>query len=272
MFNHYQRRGKCEWFEGGLDEFVSHYNRECGTNYALTECLDIARTGGATEKKPEVLVTDRANGKKMAIERKSVVWPPTYILRHNNEHDFAETIWELTRDWYHDACYELTVSGKQVEVLDNRTIREIARDIGSAIAHLAPSDLPVRRSVPINWDFQRANIHEYGQRRGIVVVHQDSMSFEDFSDDSAKAGTASAMQEELAEASLKFDGYPDVGRVVLLDFYGTDFWEDDIPPLMATVTIPPNIDEIWMTKRDWVSEDDFEIGYERLFMRETCTT
>ncbi len=92
MFSHYQRHGKCEWLEGGLDKFVSHYNRECGTSYAHTECLDIVRTGGATEKKPEALVTDGKNGKQMVIERKSVVWPPEYIPRHNNEHDFAEQI------------------------------------------------------------------------------------------------------------------------------------------------------------------------------------
>ena len=31
--------------------------------------------------------------------------------------------------------------------------------------------------------------------------------------------------------------------------------------------INPAADEIWMTTREWVSEDDYEIGFERIFVR-----
>jgi len=48
MFFHFDRQGKCEWFGGDLQGFVSHYNRELGTNYLRTECLDIRRTDGAS--------------------------------------------------------------------------------------------------------------------------------------------------------------------------------------------------------------------------------
>src|SRR5258708_8412377 len=48
MFSHFDRRGKCEWFEGGLHAFVSHYNSERGTAYSLTVCLDILSIGPAT--------------------------------------------------------------------------------------------------------------------------------------------------------------------------------------------------------------------------------
>jgi hypothetical protein len=37
--------------------------------------------------------------------------------------------------------------------------------------------------------------------------------------------------------------------------------------MMAKVLIPDEIDEIWRTIRDWVSPDDFQIGYDRLFSR-----
>ncbi len=83
LFSHYQRHGKCEWRGGGLDKFVSHYNRENGTSYVHTECLDIVRTGGQTKPKAEVLVTDATRSTLMVVERKSVVWPPNYILRHH---------------------------------------------------------------------------------------------------------------------------------------------------------------------------------------------
>jgi hypothetical protein len=273
VFSNYDRQGKCEWYGGGLDEFVSQYNHECATEYAHTECLDIVRIGGATAKQPEVLVTDKADGKRMVIERKSVVWPSDFILKNRNEQAFAETIWEVTAGRYNDACYELIVSVREMEKFNTRTVKTIANEIGSVIAGLEPSRLPISGATPVNWVFGRANSDEQGDRRGIVVIHQKNATFEDFLfDDSAKTGTASAIEKELGEASPKFDGYPGARRVVLLDFYGTALWEDDIPPLMLSVTVPANIDEVWMTKRDWVSEEDFDIGYERLFLRHPSAT
>lgn len=268
MFSHYDRKGKCEWFEGGLGEFVSHYNREIGRSYIRTECLDVVRIGGSTAKQPEVLVTDPADGKRMVIERKSVVWPPDYILKHINGHNFADAIWAETAGRFNDACYELNVSGRQIETIEARRVREIAKEIGSRIAGLDSSQLPFRGTHPFDWAFYRADEHEHDGRKGVVVVQSDEMRLYSFLDEDAKVGTASAMQKELDAASLKFDGYSDTTRVVLLDFFGTELWEEDIPPLMGSLSVPENIDEIWMSKREWVSEDSFDIGYDRLFCRD----
>jgi hypothetical protein len=272
MFSHYDRRGKCEWFGGGLEDFVSHYNRECDTNYVHTSCLDIVRISGTTLKQPEVLVTDGANNTRMVIERKSVVWPPDYILKHNNEHSFAETVWKATSGWYNDACYELIVFAEQMEELDSKTVNAIANEISSRLAHLDSSGIPTRGNSPVDWVFCRADTQEHGDRRGIVVSYQRRATFKDFLEDNAREGTASAIEKELSAAALKFVSYSDARRVVLLDFYGTKLWEQDIPPLMLTLTVPSNIDEVWMSKRDWVSEEEFEIGYERLFSRPISVT
>jgi hypothetical protein len=211
----------------------------------------------------------------MVIERKSVVWPPDYILKHNNEHNFADTIWTETAGRFNDACYELRVSGRQIEAIDARHIKGFAKQIGSCIAGLKSSQLPFRGSHPIGWIFFRANEHEYEGRKGIVVVESDEMRLDDFLDEDAKDGTASVMQKELDAASLKFDGYSNATCVVLLDFFGTELTEDDIPPLMASISVPVKVDEVWMSKRDWKSEDAYDIGYERLFCRadlNTCQT
>jgi hypothetical protein len=97
VFSHFDRRGKCEWFEGGLHAFVSHYNRERGTAFSLTECLDILTIGPAAPKQPEVLLTDKLSGRQMVIERKSVVWPLDYIRNEENFHLFAELICESAK-------------------------------------------------------------------------------------------------------------------------------------------------------------------------------
>lgn len=39
-------------------------------------------------------------------------------------------------------------------------------------------------------------------------------------------------------------------KLVLLDFYSEELWEDDIPPMMNKILIPEGIDEVWRTKRD----------------------
>ena len=73
------------------------------------------------------------------------------------------------------------------------------------------------------------------------------------------------LKEQLENASRKFLAHQDKRKVVLLDFFGDELTEDDIPPMIESIAVPPNIDEIWRTKQVWISEDDFEIGYERIF-------
>lgn len=266
MFAHFTKSGKCEWFQGGLVEFIHHYNNECGTSYTLTKCLDVERSGGATPKMPEVLLTDSKSGVQMVIERKSVVWPGDYIRKHENEHAFAEAVWQTAGGWYQDACYELIVSAPQMDKLNTRKkVMRVARDVSLAIDPRQGLAVPMGGSAPITWSFRRANFYEYEGRKGVVVAFEDHTFPGGFSEEVAIKGTASAMQKELSKASGKFRRYHHVLRAVLLDFYGTELSEDDIPLLMPMLAIPRNIDEIWMSKPEWISEDESDIGYKRLF-------
>jgi hypothetical protein len=91
------------------------------------------------------------------------------------------------------------------------------------------------------------------------------MTLEDFNSNDAIVGTAATMKKEITEAVAKFTGFEDACKVVLLDFYGDQLSEEDIPPLLDRSAVQQIIDEIWMTKRDWISEDDYEIGFQRIF-------
>ncbi len=75
------------------------------------------------------------------------------------------------------------------------------------------------------------------------------------------------MQKQLESTAKKLSGHADARKAVLLDFYGNKLHEDDIPPLLALVVIPSLIDEVWMTVKDWISHDEYKIGYERFFVR-----
>jgi hypothetical protein len=266
VFSHYQKREKCEW-HAGLDDFIAHYNKKHTTNYALSECLDVKRTGDRTEQQPEVLVIDSQTGEKMVIERKSVVWPPTYLLQHQNGHEFAEIVWQRTKGRYEDTCYELRVSGKELSKLNQASVRRFALEIAEVVFTLESSMIPTRRTVPLHWTFRQADHGEYEDRRGIVVIQQDRTTLGDFDTKPPAVGTATEIAKQLTQAAPKFSAYSHARRVVLLDFYGDSLFEDDIPPLLHRTSVPDCIDEIWMTTREWISEDDYEIGFEKIFGR-----
>jgi hypothetical protein len=265
MFQHFHPRGKCEWRAGGLDVFVKHYNEKNGTAYSLSACLDVVRINGSTAKAPEVLLTDSGAEKQMVVERKSIVWPPNYIQRHRLEDDFAESIWAETGDLYRDAAYRLTVDGREFDVLSPTTVQKAGRDIGGRISHLDPTDLPINSANPIRWWFRKAQPGEPEvEQKGITVTLEDSITLEDMDGPDARGGTLLEMKAQLESAAAKFANYSQCHRVVLLDFYGSHLWEDDIPPLLKELSVPDVIDEVWRSVRDWISEDDYQIGYERL--------
>jgi hypothetical protein len=93
------------------------------------------------------------------------------------------------------------------------------------------------------------------------------MSFDDSDYEDAKAGMPTQIQAQLDATAAKFGAYQNQTRLVLLDFYSNELWEDDVPPMMEVVCVPDGIDEVWRTIREWVSEDEYQVGYERLFRK-----
>lgn len=126
----------------------------------------------------------------------------------------------------------------------------------------------MRSSRPIKWSFRKLQNgeEEDGQPDGIFVSLERSVSFEE-NDDNARVGTLAEMKAQLDAAALKFEGYLHCRRLVLLDFYGTDLGEDEVPGLLESIEVPMSVDEVWRTVRDWVSEDDYNVGYEHLYSR-----
>ncbi len=268
MFTHFDYPGKCEWLGGGLDAFVRHYNGKSGDAFALTACLDVVKISGATPKEPEVLLTDPSTGRRMVIERKSVVWPPNYLHRHRLEHDFANAIWKNAGDLFRDASYKLTLDTREFDRLSHKQIQGASQEIGSALRRIRPEDLPVSETKPLKWKFRKTYLgEEDDQRNGIIIAHEMQMALDDFDHEDAKAGTASETQSQLNAAATKFVAYLNDRKLVLLDFYGDELSEDDIPALWGGIFVPVEIDEIWRTIHNWASAEDYEIGYDRLYER-----
>jgi hypothetical protein len=265
LFTHYDDPGKCEWRGGALDAFVQHYNEISGTKYELTKCLDVVRISGVTPKEPEVLLTDMSTSTQMVIERKSVVWPKSYLYQHDLGHEFAGLIWKGAKGRFHEAGYKLSIRSDELRALSGKQVRDAGKQIGDAVSSLTPADLPIQRAQPIKWWLRVIEPGEEEQDfKGIAINEFGSMGLDDSKREEAVAGIPSEIQEKLNAAVEKFQKYEKQVKLVLLDFYSEDLWEDDIPPMMNQILIPEMIDEIWRTTRDWVSADDYEVGYDRL--------
>ncbi|MGA9382447.1 MAG: hypothetical protein WBV73_27115, partial [Phormidium sp.] len=81
------KKGKCEWEEGNLRDFVAQFNQTFGSKYVLVKCLD----KDSTQKQPEVLLKWEGH-QNMVIERKTIVYPsdPNYYSLHRRWHKFFD--------------------------------------------------------------------------------------------------------------------------------------------------------------------------------------
>ncbi|MFC5865126.1 hypothetical protein ACFPT7_22660 [Acidicapsa dinghuensis] len=221
-----------------------------------------------TPKEPEVLLTDTSTSVQMVIERKSVVWPKSYIYQHGLGHEFAGLVWEGAKGHFHEAGYKLSIRSAELRAMSGKQIRDAGRQIGEAVSLLTPADLPIQRGQPIEWWFRAIEPGEEDEDfKGIAINEFGSMGLGGSERKAAIEGIPSEIQEQLNAAVEKFHRYQKQIKLVLLDFYSEDLWEDDIPPMMQNIQIPDGIDEIWRTTRDWVSADDYEVGYDRLYKR-----
>jgi hypothetical protein len=149
-----------------------------------------------------------------------------------------------------------------------KTRSDTVEQIGETVSKLTRADLPFRGAQPIGWSFRGIEPgEEEDNLKGIVISEFGSMALDGSEREEATAGVPLQLQEQLEAAAAKFRGYQKQLRLVLLDFYSEGLWEDDIPPMMENILIPESVDEIWRTIRDWISPDDYEVGYDRLFKR-----
>lgn len=270
---------RCEWKGGNLQEFVSQYNRKGGTTYVLAECLDAPKPGAQQPglKQPEVLLRGGRGERPMVIERKQVV-AESYALPHGNLHVLYEMVPESQAPHFGDALYALEVGDVSLRGRRKREVQAAAREMASYV--IANLDGVKRGTVvggrhPFPWTFGRVPAHardDDALEVGVgVKVHGSGDLFGEprallRQVEEEYAETKGVLERRLAEAWPKFLTYQDLLKVVVLEFYGDRSLldEDDAKRMVAEVELPALIDEVWVAKHDWVSEWDYEIGYERV--------
>lgn len=247
-------RSKCEWF-GNLDQFVSYYNKANKTNYSLQECLDV---NNSTSKQPEVLIHDNTSeNKDIVIEHKRIGFPPNYFEDHNRYHKFCEKVYDILTDHFNDSRYILTI-----DVNSLYYNKDIEDEICKIILHNQRSvrTTGIKSQVPVPFKFAKLNDYQCNQSDPTVGICIEAVSnITILSEDQEKEGLNYIKQEllrQIKSANQKFINYTALNKILVIEFCGEDYFEDDqIIEIMSSIDYL-SINEVWIAKPEYISEND----------------
>ena len=271
--------GECEWFH--LKDFVDAFNAINGTSYYRSMCIDAYgpenKQPARAPKRPEVMI--EAEGEApIVIERKAVVWPPKFQRDHSKEHYLPSRVIELLGEEFRDSVYELKIHS---EDLRGKNLRQVD-EFGSQIAHLISSHSDRAKSSrgiggrnPIRWGIRPLSPHEFDRpnwKSGFKVTI-DVPSVWDLEPIEIRehrkatlAGFAKRFVREASRAGEKYGEYADCQRLLVVQFFGESelINSEEIVDTVKAARIPMQIDQVWLTGREWVSDDDYELAWERV--------
>ena len=271
--------GSCEWFH--IRDFVNTFNAIHRTSYVRSQCLDVYgednQQPAQTPKRPEVLLECEGEV-PIVIERKTVVWPSDFQRNHSKEHDLPKRVANILEEEFNDSTYQLAC---HVDDLKGKKKRQVD-EFGNQIAHLIVSNIGKAKSPggigsrkPIRWGFRPLAPYEMDERNpanGIrsLVSLASSCDLEppEFrqSKETALAGFAERFDREANKAGKKYDEYPNCQRLLVVQFFGESdsVMDEEIIEIVKAARIPNQIDQVWLTGREWVSLDDHELAWERV--------
>ncbi|MET0650009.1 MAG: hypothetical protein ABW208_25655 [Pyrinomonadaceae bacterium] len=272
--------GRCEWIDGGLQDFTLLYNELHGTSYRLEKCLDVEKSSGPEPDRPqpEVLLVGSNDEPPMVIERKTVAWPRQYIRRAQHEDEFTDTLLERLNPLFHDYAYALDVWAPDVfaRKTNKHEIQATAHGIAEAVIGGTRSSVLHGFSVgrkQVRWAFRRVNesdLDEDFPRRGVVVTLHGAVSDSLAGEPDALVSkhldvvtrTRQELTKQLSAAARKFYGYDDYIKVVVLECYGEYLTDEDVSRLLVEAELPIMIDQVWLAREKWVSNYEWQLTYE----------
>jgi hypothetical protein len=238
--------GGCE--KRATDALVAHLNAVEGFRYEHGACLD---QNDHTQKQPERLYIDANAGRRLVIERKSVMWPEDYAHQHSKDHDLANAISADLAGIDFQDVYVL-----QMPTLGTGASKKELRTVGSAVAGTIRSryaSLKAGQILPINsgglsFGFGIQPIWERNDSdppKGLCFSWtMDDLSWSRQSEIQDSLGPQIAKIYKACEG--KFAGYADHRRLLMLDPHGDvaynprRWWNE----VFTKFAVPSAIDEI----------------------------
>ena len=259
--------------------FVEQYNTAYGKAYSRSKCLDVEATsakGQDTPAAPELLL-EAPKEHPMVIERKCVAWPPDYFFNHSNEDEIFKRVVERLRGEFSDSLYQLTVKKESLSGKRKREVIDIAAHVARVVLKnpvRSKSEYGIGSQQPIPWRFRPLSFYERDESMpdsGVEVVIESGWDWSDLSQIStkrevAKAGYSGELSRLAKDAEKKFADYTGCLKILLVEFYGDESsWigDDDFIGIIQSAQLPEVIDQVWVARQECVSENGYEIAWQR---------
>ncbi len=223
-----------------INPFVDYLNGEHGSHYAHLCCPDKIERN---QPEPDTLYRDLHTGRLLAVEHKSLVWPPSFAERHRNDHLLMDKIFSLldseiaSGKFVLELPYLLKASRAELEAL--------ASQIGAAckvhkeflLAGGAISGDSLGRGWRLRKEDPLLSDYEEGIRFSWNLLDPKAYS-------SHHITVPQELQRLCEAAAKKFVRYSGAMRILLFELTGNivSLLSRD---LLAGCTIPSGIDEIW---------------------------
>ena len=261
MFHCLPPNSRCEW--DNLRGFVAQYNELYGKKYDLSACPEKVNRN---TKEPEVLL-EAIGEAPIAIERKSIVWPPgkSYMADHHKSHQLLEDFVRRLRqrgNCLTGSAYQLSVSARDLEGKRKEQVASIAEQIAD-VALSNPVEAQSRRGVggrePIPWRFRLLSPEESDSKTGIGI----DVLVRDF----GEPWESPQQLEERLGYSEEFGRYPDHRKLFLVQFFGevsADLEDEELIEIVRSAHLPETIDEVWVARMEWVNLDESGIAWDHV--------
>ena len=258
--------------------FVGRYNERNETDYRVVAFPEI---DNRNTKEPEVLLEDPRGGPRLAIERKSVVYPldEHYLGKHRNGHYFFDLFIEqlkLRGCDFTDSLYQVVVHERDLNDRRQKEIPWIAEQVAAAVARnwsrIDESFDGIGEKTPIPWEFRVVQPEErdYNDPEcgiGILVNLERSLLESPEKIEELRQGYAAEFKNQAERAAEKFAGYLECRKLLLVQFFGESFsgvGNREIKRIVKSASLPEVIDEVWVARQEWVGLDESQIRWQRV--------
>ena len=214
---------------------------------------------GSHTPQPEALYVDPTSGQRLVVERKNLIWPPDYAQIHDSLHMVTGIIdAAITPHLIAEKPYVFTMADRIRGSVP--ALRQHAERVGDAIVRgldaVHAGKIIRSRVKGREWSFRAEGIHERDWDEpsdGIRYVFNGAVTELDWGE--VPDGLLVELRRLLDSASLKFATHERAERILVIDFHG-DLRHPRlfIEQLLASVAIPSNVDEIWMSTHALVTE------------------
>lgn len=250
---------KNEWTN--LKRFVDIYNSTYGSNFSLKA---IPEHEERSLPQPEVLLHD--NGTEMVIERKILVWPPTFIKHRQLWHEFNKRFFNKIEEEFTDGIYAFEISSSNLPKR-KREIIEFAAKASNDI--LENRELVYRTGgivcvdEPIEWKFYRLSKferEEYLDEPGIIVrLRRPFEYYSELQLVEVRPKITAAIKKLIEESVLKFHNFFDCLTVLIIEPYTnvSNLTPKMFEQIIEDVEVPSSIDQIWLASQ--VELDDLRL-------------